>query len=247
MPHLHWHECAEMGSTYFDTDGFGVPFPEQNQGPHNFTNNQATVRRAYYGCISYVDSLIGELLQALKDGGAEPHTAVVFTVRSFATASQASHCVFGSRFQKRSCGQGDHGWHLGEHDVRRATIRPLFVRASRNRKADRIFCRQMWCKMSCLELGTRVPLIFKAPWLTGKMTGTASGALAELVDMYPTLSELAGLTLPTGPAGEYLGGTSLVPVLSGSAKQVKNCTISQFPRCCKTAMLSRFCRALPSR
>ena len=34
-------------------------------------NNQATVRRAYYGCISYVDSLIGELLQALKDGGAE--------------------------------------------------------------------------------------------------------------------------------------------------------------------------------
>ena len=82
MPHLHWHECAEMGSTYFDTDGFGVPFPEQNQGPHNFTNNQATVRRAYYGCISYVDSLIGELLQALKDGGAEPHTAVVFTVRS---------------------------------------------------------------------------------------------------------------------------------------------------------------------
>ena len=94
--------------------------------------------------------------------------------------------------------------------------------------------------MSCLELGTRVPLIFKAPWLTGTMTGTASGALAELVDMYPTLSELAGLTLPTGPAGEYLGGTSLVPVLSGSAEQVKNCTISQFPRCCKIVVLSRF-------
>ena len=87
----------------------------------------------------------------------------------------------------------------------------------------------MWCKMSNLELGTRVPLIFKAPWLSGM--GVVSDALAELVDMYPTLSELAGLTLPTGAAGEYLGGTSLVPVLSGSAKQVKNCTISQFPRC----------------
>jgi hypothetical protein len=49
--------------------------------------------------------------------------------------------------------------------------------------------------------------------------------------MYPTLSELAGLTLPTGAAGEHLGGTSLVPVLSGKAKQVKNATISQFPRC----------------
>jgi iduronate 2-sulfatase len=61
--------------------------------------------------------------------------------------------------------------------------------------------------------------------------GTVSDALSELVDMYPTLSELAGLTLPTGPAGEHLGGTSLVPVLKGVAKQVKNCTISQFPRC----------------
>ena len=51
------------------------------------------------------------------------------------------------------------GWHLGEHD--------------------------MWCKMSCLELGTRVPLIFKAPWVTANtMTGVVSGALAELVDMY---------------------------------------------------------------
>lgn len=91
VPHLHWHECAEMGSTYFDDTDFGVPFPEQNQKQHNFTNNQAALRRAYYGCISYVDSLIGELLQALKDGGADNHTAVVFT--------------------------GDHGWHLGEHDV----------------------------------------------------------------------------------------------------------------------------------
>jgi iduronate 2-sulfatase len=89
----------------------------------------------------------------------------------------------------------------------------------------------MWCKMSCLELGTRVPLIFKAPWLTGSVTGTISPALAELVDMYPTLSELAGLQLPTGAAGAYLGGTSLVPVLRGAAKQVKNATLSQFPRC----------------
>jgi arylsulfatase A-like enzyme len=68
-----------MGSTYFDTNSFGVPFPQQNQRAHNFTNNQAAVRRAYYGCISYVDSLIGDLLAALKAGGAEQHTAVVFT------------------------------------------------------------------------------------------------------------------------------------------------------------------------
>ena len=45
------------------------------------------------------------------------------------------------------------------------------------------------------------------------------------------MSELAGLNLPTGVAGEYLGGTSLVPVLAGKAQQVKNATLSQFPRC----------------
>jgi iduronate 2-sulfatase len=86
VPHLHYHECAEMAATYFDSTNFGLPFPQQNDHRSNFTNNQADVRRAYYGCISYVDGLIGELLQALKDGGAEQHTAVVFT--------------------------GDHGWHL---------------------------------------------------------------------------------------------------------------------------------------
>ena len=29
VPHLHWHECAEMGSTYFDSAGFGVPFRDE--------------------------------------------------------------------------------------------------------------------------------------------------------------------------------------------------------------------------
>ena len=87
--------------------------------------------------------------------------------------------------------------------------------------------------MSNLELGTRVPLIFRAPWVTGPggMAGQISGALSELVDMYPTLSELAGLKLPTGAAGFALGGTSLVPVLRGAVQQVKNATLSQFPRC----------------
>ena len=79
VPHLHYHECAEVASTYFDTTNFGVPFEQQDNQRSNFTNNQAVVRRAYYGCISYVDGLIGELLQALKDGGAEQETAVVFT------------------------------------------------------------------------------------------------------------------------------------------------------------------------
>ena len=52
VPHLHYHECAEMASTYFDTTNFGRPFSQQNTQRSNFTNNQATLRRAYYGCAT---------------------------------------------------------------------------------------------------------------------------------------------------------------------------------------------------
>ena len=56
--------------------------------------------------------------------------------------------------------------------------------------------------------------------------------MAEAVDLYPTLSELAGLTMPTGVAGEYLTGASLVPVMNDPVNGVaKTETLSQFPRC----------------
>ena len=59
---------------------------------------------------------------------------------------------------------GDHGWHLGELGEFR--------------------------KFTNFELATRVPLIIRAPWLT--MTPRYSG-LVELVDMLPTMAELAGV------------------------------------------------------
>jgi len=88
-----------------------------------------------------------------------------------------------------------------------------------------------WCKMSTLELATRIPMIIRAPWIETAINATTS-ALAEAVDLYPTLSELAGLPLPTGDGGQYLGGVSLVPVFRDPEHgQVKNATLSQFPRC----------------
>ena len=84
--------------------------------------------------------------------------------------------------------------------------------------------------MTNYESGTRVPLFFRAPWIKSAV-GVKSTALAELVDLFPTLSELAGLELPTGVGGAHLGGSSLVPAFRDPKATVKKVALSQFPRC----------------
>lgn len=78
---------------------------------------------------------------------------------------------------------GDHGWHLGEKAI-----------TGKNTLWDR---------------GTKVPLIFAGPGVT---KGGRSTQPAELLDMYPTLIELAGV-----PARDDLEGLSLVPQLKDAA------------------------------
>ncbi len=92
---------------------------------------------------------------------------------------------------------GDHGWKLGEHGA--------------------------WCKHTNVENDTHAPLLISAPGL--KTAGSSNAALVEFVDIYPTLAELCGLSLP-----KHLEGTSLVPLLSNKVKAVKTAAFSQYHR-----------------
>jgi len=109
--------------------------------------------RAYLATISFIDSQVGRVLDALEENGQSENTVVVLW--------------------------SDHGYHLGEKGITG--------------------------KNSLWERSTRVPLILAGP---GVLAGARTSQPAELLDLYPTLIDLAGL-----PENENLEGLSLMPQL----------------------------------
>jgi len=89
---------------------------------------------------------------------------------------------------------GDHGYHIGE--------------------------KNRFAKHSLWEETSHVPLIIKTPdGLKGQVTHTT----ASLLDLYPTLVDLANL-----PANETNEGTSLKPVIDGSSETSGHVAITSY-------------------
>lgn len=104
---------------------------------------------------------------------------------------------------------GDHGYHLGENGI--------------------------FTKMTNFELGTHAPLIVCRP--QRKSAGRRSRALVEFVDIYPTLAELCGLSLP-----KQLEGTSFAPLTDKPDQPWKKAVFSQYLRTGKPPYMGRSIR-----
>jgi iduronate 2-sulfatase len=91
------------------------------------------------------------------------------------------------------CFWGDHGWHLGEHGH--------------------------WGKLTNYEDAARAPLIISDPHFSG---GSRVTSPTELLDVYPTLCELAGLPIPS-----HAEGKSLVPLMRGEDVTLHEAALTQ--------------------
>ena len=119
----------------------------------------------YYASVAFMDRMVGQVLNGLKEAGLEDNTIVIFT--------------------------SDHGYHLGEHDF--------------------------WAKVSLHDESAAVPLIIRMP---GKKPAVCH-SLVELLDLYPTLSNLCGLEVP-----KHLQGKDISMMMTDPAKEVRSAAFS---------------------
>ena len=102
----------------------------------------------------------------------------------------------------------DHGWQLGEHNH--------------------------WTKHTNFEDATHVPFMIRVPGVTDK--GMRTKALVELIDIFPSITELAGLNVPPMCPEENnkllacVEGTSVAPLLQNPEQQWKKAAFSQYSR-----------------
>ncbi len=126
--------------------------------------------RAYYGMVTCLDDMVGEIITELKRNGMYENTYIIFT--------------------------SDHGDNLGEHGM-------------------------IGNKHTPLEGSVTVPLVITGP---GIKKGKQEDTPVALVDMYPTLMDMAGIEYND----EEMPGSNLMPVLKGKEKTIDRNLFSEW-------------------
>lgn len=145
-PELAFHTAAELHN-YSDIPPI-TSFSDHLDGQGLPIDKQKELIHGYYAAVSYIDAQVGILLRTLDSLGMTENTIVVLW--------------------------GDHGWHLGDHNL--------------------------WCKHTNFEQATRSPLLISAPGIDPSKTKSPT----EFVDVFPTLCNLAGIVIPSHLDGESL-------------------------------------------
>nr|WP_315148615.1 sulfatase [uncultured Flavobacterium sp.] len=145
-PLIAYHQSGELRN-YPDITEF-VSLPADSLRIGLKLEKQKELVHGYYAAVSYMDAQVGVLLNTLESLGTLDNTIIVLW--------------------------GDHGWHLGDHDL--------------------------WHKHTVFEQATKAPLIIAAPGIKGGKTNSQT----EFVDVFPTICNLAGLPIPNQLDGKSL-------------------------------------------
>jgi len=145
-PLLAYHKSGELRN-YTDIPEFATRSGDSLHIGLKLEKQKELVH-GYYAAVSYMDAQVGILLNTLESLGELDSTIIVLW--------------------------GDHGWHLGDHDL--------------------------WQKHTNFEQATRAPLLIAAP----RFTGGSSASLTEHLDIFPTICDLAGVPIPAQLDGKSL-------------------------------------------
>ena len=173
MPHWPFTLPQKYYDMYADVDipmPFDANFPNKNIHPAlqhfqkwdglDVAPNEEDLKnalRAYYGMVTCVDDMVGEIIAELKKSGMYDNTYIIFT--------------------------SDHGDNLGEHGM-------------------------IGNKHTPMEGSVAVPLVISGP---GVQHGAKVDMPVALVDMYPTIMDMAGINY----RNPEMPGKNLLPILQG--------------------------------
>jgi arylsulfatase A-like enzyme len=145
-PEIAYHKSGELRN-YTDIPAFATR-SESTLNIGLTLEKQKELVHGYYAAVSYTDAQVGILLDQMEALGLMKNTVIILW--------------------------GDHGWHLGDHDL--------------------------WEKHSNFEQATRTPMIIAAP----RIKPGKAKANSEYVDIFPTLCDLSGIVTPRSLDGVSL-------------------------------------------